>query len=142
MRVTATPALQVDWFQASPDEIKEEIARTRAHMDLLLSQLGRKLRPKLFISKLKLARLQMPLAALFIAISGVVVFRAIRPKSKPKAWMGRFNRQIGRIQTSAKVKRLEVRSAGILDQFRALRLAASVARKGKPAIYIVEPRRV
>jgi hypothetical protein len=142
MRVTATPALEVDWFQASPDEIKSEIARTRAHMDLLLSQLGRKLRPKIFVSKLKLARLQIPLAALFIAVSGIVVFRAIRPEPKPKAWMGKFQGKLGRIQNSAKVKRLEVRSAGLFDQIRALRLAAAVARKGKPAVFIVEPRKV
>ncbi|HKP96667.1 MAG TPA: DUF3618 domain-containing protein [Fibrobacteria bacterium] len=137
MRTSITPAPQVDWFQAGPDEIKAEIARTRAHMDALLSQLGRKFKPRL-----NLSRLQVPLAALFLAVSGIVVFRAIRRRSKPKAWTDRFGERIGRIQNSAKAKRPEVRSAGILDQVRALRLAASAARSGKPAIYIVEPRRI
>ena len=128
--------------EAGPDQLKAEIAHTREHMDDLLGQLGRKLKPRFRVSRAQLSRVQIPLAVLFLSVAAFVIFRAVRPRSKPKAWMDRFDKKIGRLQNSAKVKRLEVRSAGLFDQIRALRLAASVARSGKPAIYIVEPRKV
>jgi hypothetical protein len=39
----------------------------------------------------------------------------------------------------SKVTRLKVRSAGVRDRIHALRLVLSMIRKGKPAVFIVEP---
>ncbi|MDB5049293.1 MAG: hypothetical protein JWO30_2364 [Fibrobacteres bacterium] len=127
---------KIDWYRASPDEIKAEIARTRAHMDEHLAQLGRKIRPKA-----NLKRMQIPFAALFVMVSGLVAFRLIRRRSKLKTWSGRVQAGVRKAGANPNVKRVKLRSAGFLDQIRAVRLAINVARKGKPAIFIVEPRK-
>jgi hypothetical protein len=132
---TETPALKVDWYKAGPDEIKAEIARTRAHMDKHLAQLGRKIKPKL-----NLRRLQIPVAAFLLLTAGWVAFRMIRRRSKLKTWSGRIRSWNDR--SNVKVKKIKLRSAGILDQIRALQLAVAAVRKGKPAIFIVEPRKL
>jgi hypothetical protein len=129
-------ASKIDWYRASPDEIKAEIARTRSHMDEHLAQLGRKIKPKM-----NLKRMQIPVAALSVMMAGFLVFRLIRRRSKLKTWSGRVQAGVRSAGANAKVKRLKVRSAGFLDQVRAVRLAVDVARKGKPAIFIVEPRK-
>jgi hypothetical protein len=119
------PGSRIDWFNAGPDQIKDEIARTRAHMDEHLSQLGRKFQPGA-----KFKRVGIPIAAaMAMAVSGLMVFRGFRRH-------GRRGRG-----AAAKVERLKIKSAGMWDQVRAVRLALNLARKGKPAIFIVEPRR-
>ena len=120
---------RLDWHDASPDEIKAEIARTRAHMDERLSDLGRKLKPKV-----NMKRLQSPVAALSIAVAGFLLFRALRPKSKLVAWSRSKHKRPG-----ARIERLKVKSAGMFDYVRALRMLMTVVRKGKPAVFIVEP---
>lgn len=117
----AAASIRADWKDSTPEEIKNEIARTRAHMDARLSDLGRKLKPRV-----NLKRLQIPAAALFLALSGLLIFRALRPRPfKAKA--------------KAKVTRLKVKSAGMLDYLRTLKMLTTIVRKGKPAVFIVEP---
>lgn len=105
---------------ASPETIKDEIARTRAHMDERLSQLGRKIRPRL-----ELRKLQLPLIILVSLVAGLAAFGMARSKRKTGA--------------KAAVTRFKVRTAGMRDHIRTLQLVVSVIRKGKPAILIVEP---
>lgn len=109
-----------DLSEASPETIKAEIARTRAHMDDRLSQLGRKFRPRV-----NMGMIQIPLIVLASLLAGFAAYRMASPKRKagPKASINRF----------------KVRTAGMRDHFRTLQLAVSVIRKGKPAILIVEP---
>jgi hypothetical protein len=132
MPATESPALKhdassVDWHAASPDQIKAEIARTRAHMDERLSDLGRKIRPRI-----NPKWVQIPLASLFALATGFIIFRAVRPKSKLAAWSRKSH-------PSARVQRLKIKSAGMFDYIHALRLLSTIVRKGKPAVFIVEP---
>ncbi|MDB5102830.1 MAG: hypothetical protein JWP91_519 [Fibrobacteres bacterium] len=130
---TETPSLKpvisrIDWNDASPDEIKAEIARTRAHMDARLSDLGRKFKPKVNVK-----RARIPAAVLAAALTGFLLFRAFRPKSKLVSWSRRKK------PASARMQRLKVKSAGMADYVRAIGLVMNVIRKGKPAVFIVEP---
>jgi hypothetical protein len=118
---SAAARTKTDWNHSSPDEIKYEIARTRAHMDERLSDLGRKLKPRV-----NLKRLQIPAAAVFAAVTGLLIFRAVRPRPF-------------KVKAKAKVTRLKVKSAGMFDYLRALKMLTTVVRKGKPAVFIVEP---
>jgi hypothetical protein len=115
-----------DWQSAAPEDIKAGIASTRSHMDALLSDLGRKLRPK---AALKRARI--PLAAASAGLAAFAVYKAIRAvrASRKPAYL-----------KSPVLRRFRVKSLGILEYAQALRLLASVVRKGKPAVFIVEPR--
>lgn len=137
MTAESASALKVDWFRAEPDEIKAEIARTRAHMDEHLSQLGRKLKPRVNVS-----RLQIPFAAAFMALAGALLTRRFLFRSRRRTWMGMPVTDSRKPRSGIKADRFRVRSAvGALDNIRALQLAYAVARKGKPAVYIVEPRK-
>ncbi|MDQ3001828.1 MAG: hypothetical protein M3Y08_11285 [Fibrobacterota bacterium] len=114
-------SIRVDLKDSSPESIKNEIARTRAHMDVRLSDLGKKLKPRV-----NLKRLQIPAAGLFLALSGLLIFRAVRPRTF-------------KVKAKAKVTRLKVKSAGMFDYLRTLKLLTTIVRKGKPAVFIVEP---
>jgi hypothetical protein len=109
-----------DWTQASPDEIEESIAITRANLDRHLRQLKRKFAPQA-----RLRRMAMP--GLIVAgslLAGGLVLALTRRKRHP---------------VQAKITRLKVRSAGVRDRIHALRLVLAMIRKGKPAVFIVEP---
>lgn len=114
-----------DWNSATPDEIKAGIARTRAHMDERLSDLGRKIRPGD-----KLRRAKLPLAAGAAALCALLAYRAARAVIQSRS---------ERRRPKAGINRLKVKSAGMFDYIRALRLLATTVRKGKPAVFIVDP---
>lgn len=116
------PASAADLEKASPEAIKNEIARTRAHMDERLSQLGRKIRPGI-----ELRNLRLPMALLAACAAGIAAYFLARRAAKTGS--------------GPTVRRFKVRTAGMMDHIRTLQLAASVVRKGKPAILIVEPRK-
>jgi hypothetical protein len=109
-----------DWTQASPEEIEESIALTRESLERHLEQLKRKFGPQA-----RLRRLAVPL---MIAGGGLLVGGLV--------W-GLTRRKRHPVQT--KITRLKVRSAGVRDRIRALRLMLAMIRKGKPAVFIVEP---
>jgi hypothetical protein len=109
-----------DWTQASPDEIEESIAVTRASLDHHLEQLKGKFAPRARIRKLA-----MPLAiAAAGLIAGGLVWSIGRRKRHP-------------VQT--RISKIKIRSLGIRDRVHALRLVLAMIRKGKPAVFIVEP---
>jgi len=109
-----------DWTQASPEEIEESIALTRVSLDRHLDQLKRKFTPRA-----RLRRLAVPAG---IAAAGLLAGGLV--------WA--FTRR-QRHPARTRIKRLKVRSAGMRDRVRALRLVLSMIRKGKPAVFIVEP---
>lgn len=109
-----------DWTQASPDEIEESIALTRASLDRHIQQLKSKFAPRA-----RLRRIAIPLViAAGGLLGGGLVWKLTSRKRHP-------------VQT--KLKRLRIRSAGVRDRIYALRLVLSMIRKGKPAVFIVEP---
>jgi hypothetical protein len=109
-----------DWTQASPEEIEESIAVTRASLEHHLEQLKGKFAPRARIRKLAL-----PLAiAAAGLIAGGIVLALGRRKRRP---------------VQARISRLKIRSAGVRDRVHALRLVMAMIRKGKPAVFIVEP---
>jgi hypothetical protein len=114
-----------DWNSASPDEIKAGIARTRAHMDERLTDLGRKIHPSA-----KLRKAKIPLAAGAAALCALLAYRAARAMMKSKS---------ERHGPKAGINRLKLKSAGVFDYVRALRLLATTISKGKPGIFIVDP---
>ena len=123
---TSGPVVTVrDWSSASPDEIKAGIALTRAHMDERLTDLGRKIRPGE-----KLRKAKIPLAAGAAALCALLAYRAARSAIKARS---------ERHGPKAGIKRLKVKSAGMFDYVRALRLLATTIRKGKPGVFIVDP---
>jgi hypothetical protein len=109
-----------DWTQASPEEIEESIAVTRASLDQHLEQLKGKFAPRARIRKMALP---MVIAAAGL-IAGGIVWAVSRRKRHP-------------VQT--RITKLKVRSLGIRDRVHALRLIMSMIRNGKPAVFIVEP---
>jgi hypothetical protein len=130
---TETPSLHIDWYRASPDEIKAEIARTRAHMDEHLRQLGRKIRPGV-----RAKGLGVSFAALALTAVGALAIGAFRRRLRTRTLGGKM--RAGMKGSNVKVKRFRIRSFGAFDQIRAMQLAVSMFRKGKPAVFIVEPR--
>jgi hypothetical protein len=109
-----------DWTQASPEEIEESIALTRQSLDRHLEQLKEKFAPRA-----RLRKFALPAAlALAGALAGGLTWSLTRRKRHP-------------VQT--KITRLKVRSMGIRDRVHALRLVLAMIRKGKPAVFIVEP---
>jgi hypothetical protein len=109
-----------DWTQASPEEIEESIAVTKASLDAHLEQLKGKFAPRARIRKMALP------AAIAAAglIAGGLVWSLARRRRHP-------------VQT--RITKLKVRSMGIRDRVHALRLIMAMIRKGKPAVFIVEP---
>jgi hypothetical protein len=109
-----------DWTQASPEEIEESIAVTRASLDRHLEQLKGKFAPR---AKLRKAALPMVIAAAGL-IAGGLVWAFIRRDRHP---------------VQARISRIKIRSMGVRDRIHALRLVMAMIRKGKPAVFIVEP---
>jgi hypothetical protein len=118
----------VDRINDSPEEIERSIERTRSHMDESLAMLGRKLSP----SRLKVLR--APLAALSLGLIGLAVFRAYR-----KGWHVHSRSKHASLREKPTIKRMQVRSMSRFAQLRTILLLASVASKGKPAVFIVNP---
>jgi len=109
-----------DWTQASPEEIEESIALTRANLERHLEQLKGKFAPR---ARLRRLALPIGLAAAGLA-GGIVALIMLRRDRHP---------------VRAKVSRLKVRSMGVRDRVHALRLVLAMIRTGKPAVFIVEP---
>lgn len=126
---TRPVATDMDLNSASPDEIKAGIARTRAHMDERLTDLGRKIRPGAKL-RIRMRRAKIPLAAGAAALCAFLAYRAARAAVKSKS---------ERHGPKAGINRLKIKSAGVFDYVRALRLLATTIRKGKPGIFIVDP---
>jgi hypothetical protein len=109
-----------DWTQASPEEIEESIAVTRMSLDRHLEQLKGKFAPRA-----RLRRLALPIGiAAASLLAGGLVWALTRSKRHP---------------AHARMTRLKVRSMGMRDRVHALRLVLAMIRKGKPAVFIVEP---
>ena len=114
------PRSAPDWTRASPEELEESIALTRASLDHHLEQLKGKFAPRA-----RLRRLALPLGiAAASLVAGAVAWSVWRRKRHP---------------VQARITRLKIRSLGIRDRVHALRLVLSMIRKGKPAVFIVEP---
>lgn len=111
-----------DYTQAKPEEIAADIERTRAHMDETLAMLGRKIhRPGL---ARKAAALTLgTLAAGALAIFGFRALRSRKSKSLTNRLTSRWH------------------DARIFEQVNLARKMAMAARKGKPTIIVVEPRK-
>lgn len=108
-----------DYAKASPEEIMADIERTRNHMDETLENLGRKLHPG---PKGKAAAWGLSAAAL--ASLAWLAFRAIRGRKARRRLHFRWH------------------EARVLEQAMLATRLAKAARKGKPAIIVVEPRKL
>ena len=109
-----------DYSKAKPEEIAADIERTRAHMDESLAILGRKIHRPGLARKIAMVAFGT-LAAGALAYFG---FRALRPrKSKAKRLASRWH------------------EARVFEQVNLARKLAMAARKGKPTIIVVEPRK-
>ena len=111
-----------DWSHASQDEIEAGIARTRERLEDHLERLKSRFAPSVTLRKLVLP-------AGLLAAGGAAGFLAWKMSRTP-AHQG----------FKGEVSRLRIRSAGIREQMRALRLLFSVVRKGKPAVFVVGGR--
>ena len=108
-----------DYGKASPEEIMADIERTRAHMDETLDHLGQKHHPG---PKGKAAAWGLAAAA-----AGTLAWLAIR------AFRGRRSRPRPHFKWH---------QARVLEQAMLAAKLAQAARKGKPAIIVVEPRKM
>jgi len=103
--------------------LEESIARTPESLEHHLQMLKERMSPQA-----KLRRIGMPIAlALAGLAAGSLAWKLTGRKSRPSH------------SPKATVTRLKLRSAGIADHIRALRLLAGIIRKGKPGVFIVEP---
>lgn len=118
------PAVGKDYGKADPEEIMADIERTRAHMDETLDLLGRKLRPGVPRKALGIASW----LAGGLLIAGLA-YRAFGPPSR---------RRRHRKRKAAS----QWRDARLWEQAMLAGKLARAARKGKPAIIVVEPRKV
>lgn len=120
-----------DYGRASPGEIMADIEQTRAHMDETLSLLGRKMHPGP-AGKKALSLAGGSLVAL-AGLAGFLIFRRSRNRRILKSAL-RHGKRPSRFPW-------RLREMGAFRQaLVATRLAAS-ARKGKPTVIVVEPRR-
>jgi hypothetical protein len=118
------PAVGKDYSKADPDEIVADIERTRAHMDETLALLGRKLRPKVPRQTLRIAS--------WIAGGLLIAGLAYRTFGPPRRHRHHRNRKASS----------RWREARLWEQAMLAGKLAQAARKGKPAIIVVEPRKV
>jgi hypothetical protein len=123
-RYGRNPAVGKDYGKADPEEIMADIERTRAHMDETLALLGRRLRPRVPRKALRTA--SWIAGALLIA---GLAYRAFGPP--------RHHRRHGKRRPSSRW-----REARLWEQAMLAGKLAQAARKGKPAIIVVEPRKV
>lgn len=121
----AVPRSVTDWSRTSPEELEKSIVRTRENLERHLGMLRERFAPKA-----RLRRIAMPFA---MACAGLA--------AGALAWKLTGSKPRHSHAPKATVARLKVRSAGIADRIRALRLLAGLIRKGKPGIFIVEPGR-
>lgn len=112
----------VDWSHSTPEELESSLARTRDSLERHLGMLKERFGPKAGLRKFGLP---VALGAAALAAAGI-------------AW--KLTHRERHARPKAAIRRLRVRGAGIADQIRALGMLAGMIRKGKPAIYIVEPR--
>jgi hypothetical protein len=109
-----------DYGKATPEEIMADIERTRAHMDETLDLLGQ---------RMHLGRKGEAVAwSLGAAALGTLAWIAVR------ALRGR--------KSAARRPHFKWREARVLEQAVLAAKLAKAARKGKPAIIVVEPRKV
>lgn len=130
--VPAIPAIPeehaVHFDESSPDELKAEIELTRFHMDENLAILGRKLSPQ------RLKSLQAPLAALFIGVVGILLFRRYR-----NGWQVKSRRKARAAKSRYDIETMRLGRMGRVGQLRTFLQLMSLARRGKPAVFIVHP---
>lgn len=105
---------------ASPEDIAADIEKTRAHMDETLSELGRRIRPRLPGKPIGIA-----LGAVAAGLIAYLAYRAFGSRKRHRS--DRSPRW---------------RDARVLEQVMLAKKLAMAARKGKPAIIVVEPRKI
>jgi hypothetical protein len=115
------PKAQPDYQKASPDEIRSDIEKTRAHMDETLVRLGRKIRPRFFRDRRKVIA---AVTLLLLAAGGLVFLRIRSGRGRPEA------------------RAMGWRKARLYEQFLVMRGLIAAARKGKPAVFVVEPKKL
>jgi hypothetical protein len=113
-----------DYSKATPDQILADIEKTRAHMDHTLTMLGDKLHPR---PKVKAALLGV--GGLLLSLAGWAAVRAFLGRKGTRA-------------KAAKAKAWRWREAGMIEQALLAKKLVGAARKGRPAIIVVEPRKV
>lgn len=119
-------AEQINEF--TPDQLQQEIEKTREHMDENLALLGKKLNPN------RLRNLQVPLVLGFLAITAI--FLVIRYR---KGWHVKSRRSSALVKPKYAIKRMRLGTLGRWSQLRTFLQLVSVARRGKPAVFIVQP---
>ncbi|HLP41602.1 MAG TPA: DUF3618 domain-containing protein [Fibrobacteria bacterium] len=124
----------VDYGKSSPEEIMAEIEHTRAHMDETLHLLGRKLKPMV-------PRLAVLTAAGILGASLLTLVGWKLLKSKPHG----AEAIKARVKAYAKQTRKGTtrwREARTFEQVMLASKLAMAVRKGRPAIIVVEPRKI
>lgn len=120
----AVPRPVTDWSHTPPEQLEKSIVRTRENLERHFGMLKDRFAPKA-----RLRRIAMPFAMVVAGLAaGALAWKLTgKPRSShaPKATL----------------TRLKLRSAGIADHIRALRLLTGLIRKGRPGIFIVEPGR-
>lgn len=129
-----------DYSKASPEDIAADIERTRAHMDETLHLLGRKLRPRP-PGKAVFAALGFAAFAA-LAYLGWTGFRGYRRRHTLRGRLAESSRK-GKDRLGAMRRSwLSWRQAGLGEQAVLAAKLALAVRSGKPAIIVVEPRRL
>lgn len=118
-KATSAMARAKDYSGSTPEEIMKDIERTRARMDETLSRLGSRLKPRMPPKAVAIS-----LGAVALGALGYFAAKAFRHR-RPKAPL-----------------RSVWRNARVLEQGMLAAKLAMAARKGKPAIIVVEPRKV
>lgn len=124
----------VEYGKSSPEEIMAEIEHTRTHMDETLRLLGRKLKPT--VARAALMAVAGILGASLLALIGWKIF-------KPKPHGAEALK--ARVKTYAKQTRKGTarwREARTFEQVMLASKLAMAVRKGRPAIIVVEPRKI
>lgn len=115
-----------DYAKATPEEIVADIERTRAHMDETLSRLGRRLHRRTPGKALGLT-----LGLLTLAAAGALGYLGYR------GFRGRGSH--GKLRH--RLFRSTWHNAHLVEKSVLAARLAMAARKGKPAIIVVEPRK-
>lgn len=136
---TARPRI-ADYAKASPEDIAADIERTRAHMDETLHLLSRKLRPRL-PGKALLAGSGFAALAL-LAYLGWAGYRGYRRRHSLLGRLAESSRKGKHRIGSMRRSWLSWHGTGIGEQGLLAAKLAMAARKGKPAVIVVEPRRI
>lgn len=113
------PNPSADYTEASPEEIRADIEKTRAHMDETLARLGRKIHPRFLKNP---AVLIAGVTFVLLGTAALIFLKTRRESKRPR---------------TAIWKR-----ATLYDQILIVKALAAAARKGKPAVFVVEPRKL